>query len=180
MDTENPLSNAIPNSLAVTVLSDTEDVGFSNLGYSAIDPDDGDFTTGFYMKGDYQGSISIKLVGNSEGALRGSTSLRVNSTASEFRYFETLLPVTEASYPAHWELTFDGSLSAGETFYFDLVQLWAPREKNVSVHFMISKAHAMHGYTDDNISPQFMDPFTFDIFTFINPSFIHFPGGNNL
>lgn len=136
MDSENPLSDAIPHSLAVTVLSDSEDLGFSNLGYYGISPDDGKYTTGFYMKGDYRGSISVKLRGDgedNEDYVHGSASLDVNSTASEFRYFEAPLPATRSESPARWELKFDESLVAGETFYFDLIQLWGPYVKNLSV-----------------------------------------------
>ena len=160
------------------MLSDVDDAGFSNFGYSGINPDDGNWTTGFYMKGDYQGSISIKIVGNSEGSIHGSTSLRVNSTASEFRYFESSFAVSGSYYPAHWELTFDESVDAEETFYFGLVQLWGVSERDRSVHLFIP--HTEHGYTDSKASPPFMDGFIFSMYNNINPSFLHFPGGNNL
>ena len=146
MDTENPLSSAIPNSLAVTVLSDSEDsedVGFVNTGYFGISPDEGKFRTGFYMKGDYQGSITINLLANSNNYIDGRVSLSVNSTASEFRYFESLLPAERAEPgPAHWKLTLDEPLIAGETFYFDLIQLWEPQYKNRLVFPSFQAVHA--------------------------------------
>jgi alpha-N-arabinofuranosidase len=125
VDTENPLSDAIPNSLGVSVQGDEGEVGFSNYGYWGIQLGWGNFTTGFYMKGDYQGPVSIQVVGNVENTIHANVSLYVDSSASEFRYFETTIPTHSINSGTNrWQLTFDASRAAGETFYFDLIQLW--------------------------------------------------------
>ncbi|KAK2766713.1 hypothetical protein FQN54_006027 [Arachnomyces sp. PD_36] len=159
VDTENPLSDAIPNSLAVTILSDSADPGFSNNGYYGIIGENGNYTCGFYMKGDYQGSISVRLVDNKEGIPHGGASLNVDSSSSEFRYFETPFPAERTEDLLHWELTFDDEVAAEETFYFDLIQLWEPQIENM---------------------PRQQNRWLARNFKDTKPSFLHFPGGNDL
>ena len=84
------------------------------------------------MKGDYDGYVSIQLLSALDDTEYGWTELHVNSSSAEFTYFET-------SFPAHaapdgrnlWVLALDDGLqAAGNTFYFDLVQLYGPTYKN--------------------------------------------------
>lgn len=133
VDTENPLSDAIPNSLAVSVSPGYGDgAGFANTGYWGFPIDNDNYTTGFYMKGDYVGSVSIQLLNAVDDTEYGSVELDINSNSSNYTYFETSLVARAAPDGQNlWALTLvDGSQAAGNTFYFDLVQLYGTTYKN--------------------------------------------------
>lgn len=84
------------------------------------------------MKGDYNGAVSIQLLNADDDTEYGSTELQVNSTSAEYSYFETSLVAQAAPDGENlWVLTLeDETQTAGNTFYFDLVQLYGTTYKN--------------------------------------------------
>ncbi|TAQ87645.1 hypothetical protein B7494_g4034 [Chlorociboria aeruginascens] len=161
VDTTNPLTSAITSSLKVSVPSGTTgQVGFSNSGYSGVPVNTGTYANYFWIKGAYSGLITLQLVGNSSGTVYASQNVTVSSVASSFTYYETTYPSTQSPDGNNiWVLTFDGSKVAGSALYFDLVQL-----------FPVTYNSRYNGIRDD-------------VGTFlaqIEPSFLRFPGGNNL
>lgn len=124
MDTANPLSTAITRSLKVSVPSGTSgQVGFSNDGYLGVPVNADIYANYFWVKGNYNGPVTLSLYGPS-GKVYGTKTILISSNASAFSYYETTYTSTQ-SYESNnaWKLTFDGNLVAGSALYFDLVQL---------------------------------------------------------
>lgn len=128
VDTENPLSSAITRSLKVTVPPNASGkVGFSNSGYWGIPVNEANYTNSFYIKGDYNGDVTLRLAGASSGSLYASQTISVKSNSSSYTYVETQYPVKQAPDGNNiWELTFDASKVAGKSLNFDLIQLYPP------------------------------------------------------
>ncbi|KAJ5998864.1 glycoside hydrolase [Penicillium sp. IBT 35674x] len=160
-DTSNPLSTAIASSLKVTVPSGTTGyVGFSNYGYDGVPVLDTTYTNYFWMKGDYSGIINLRLVGNSTGTVYADHNITVDSSASKFTYYDTSFTSTGSSDANNvWQLRFDASTVAGSSLNFGLVQLFPPTYNSRE-----------NGLRDDVAS----------FLAEVKPSFLRFPGGNNL
>lgn len=131
MDFDNPLTSAITRSLRVDVPSNTTgQVGFSNEGYWGIPVDGTTYTSYFFMKGNYSGDVTIKLVGTTSGIEYGKSTLQVNS-GDKFEEFNTSFPTTRApDGDVLYTLTFDGEQAAGDSLWFDLVMLYPTTYKN--------------------------------------------------
>ncbi|GAT21099.1 LOW QUALITY PROTEIN: alpha-L-arabinofuranosidase E [Aspergillus luchuensis] len=124
-DTANPLSSAITSTLKVAVPSGaTGYVGFANEGYEGVPVLGTDYDNYFYMKGDYSGTVNLRLVGNSSGIIYADHNITVDSTSTNFTYYETSFS-SSVSADAHnvWQLRFDASKVAGSSLNFGLVQL---------------------------------------------------------
>jgi alpha-N-arabinofuranosidase len=103
------------------------EVGFLNDGYWGIPVSNGTYTTAFYVKGDYDGEITIRFTGNASQTDFGSTSIDMRGNSSAFRYYSTTFDVEQAPDGNNvWSLTFTGSEAAGKTFYFTLMSLSPP------------------------------------------------------
>lgn len=127
-DTSEPLSSAITSSLKVSVPSGaTGYVGFANEGYDGVPVLDATYDNYFYMKGDYSGTVNLRLVGNSSGIVYADHNITVASTTSNFTYYETSF-TSSVSADANnvWQLRFDASKVAGSSLNFGLVQLFPP------------------------------------------------------
>ncbi|OJD40265.1 alpha-n-arabinofuranosidase a [Diplodia corticola] len=161
VDAENPLSSAIPYSLAVAVPDGTTgDVGFSNEGYWGILVNADQYSTSFWIKGDYTGNVTIKLVGNYSGTEYASTTLDVSSNTSAYSYYETSFESEQAPNGNNlWTLTFDGESTAGSTLYFDLITLYPPTFNN----------------RENGLKPAIAN-----VLNDMGATFLRFPGGNNL
>ncbi|KAL1635926.1 hypothetical protein SLS58_010031 [Diplodia intermedia] len=161
VDSDNPLSSAIPYSLAVAVPDGTTgDVGFSNEGYWGILVDADQYSTSFWVKGDYSGNVTIKLVGNYSGTEYASTTLDVSSNTSAYSYYETSFESDQAPDGNNlWTLTFDAESTAGSTLYFDLITLYP---------------------TTFNNRENGLKPAVANVLNDMGASFLRFPGGNNL
>jgi alpha-N-arabinofuranosidase len=160
-DTANPLSSAITSSLKVSVPSGTTGfVGFSNAGYNGVPVTAQEYACYFFVKGAYSGTITLSLVGASSGIVYASENITVTSTASEFTYVNTSFSSTQSPDGNNvWQLTFDGSKVAGGALWFSLVQLFP-----VTYHTRYNGIRLDVG--------NFLEA--------MNPSFLRFPGGNNL
>ncbi|KAJ9648348.1 hypothetical protein H2199_001202 [Coniosporium tulheliwenetii] len=161
VDFDNPLSQAIQRSLRVSVAEGTTgQVGFSNEGYWGIQVNQASYTTAFYIKGQYEGDVTIKLVGNFRGTEYGSRTVSVKSNSSAYSLVETSIDVNQAPDGNNlWTVTFDAARVAGGSLNFDLVQLYPPTFRN-----------RYNG----------LKPFLADPLDAIKGSFLRFPGGNNL
>lgn len=126
VDTENPLSTAITRSLKVSVPEGASgEVGFSNAGYWGIPVNEDEYWNSFYIKGDYTGPITLRLVGAASGTVYASNTINVVSNSSEFSYIETKYTANQAPDGNNlWTLTFNASSVAGSELYFDLFQLF--------------------------------------------------------
>jgi alpha-N-arabinofuranosidase len=160
-DTATPLSTAITSSLKVSVPAGTTgQVGFSNSGYEGVPVNADTYANYFWMKGTYSGTVTLSLVGASSGIVYANKSITVASTSSSFTYYETTYPVTQSPDGNNvWQLTFDGSKVAGSALWFDLVQL-----------FPVTFHERYNGIRND----------VGNFLQAIEPSFLRFPGGNNL
>jgi alpha-N-arabinofuranosidase len=108
-------------------------VGFSNSGYWGIPVNAVTYTNGFYIRGDYNGQVTLRLAGASSGAVYASQTITVNSNSSAFSYFETKYAAKQAPDGNNiWTLTFDASKVAGKALNFDLIQLYPPTFRNRS------------------------------------------------
>ena len=127
-DTSNPLSSAINSSLKVSVPSGTTGwVGFANTGYLGVPVIETTYQTYFWIKGDYSGTINLRLVGTVSGIVYASQNITVDSVSSEFTYHETAF--TSSTSPDgnnEWELLFEGSKVEDSSLNFGLVQLFPP------------------------------------------------------
>ncbi|KAM3075158.1 hypothetical protein ACMFMG_007389 [Clarireedia jacksonii] len=161
VDTANPLSSALPRSLKVTVPSGTSgQVGFTNAGYLGVPVNTDTYANYFWMKGAYSGSITLSLVGASSGTVYATKTITVNSNSSSFTYYETTYTSSQAPDGNNvWKLTFNGATVAGSALYFGLPQL-----------FPVTYHARYNGIRND--VGLFLEQ--------IKPSFLRFPGGNNL
>ena len=127
MDTENPLTDAITKTLRVDVPQGaTGPVGFTNAGYGGIPVDGSNFQSYFWIKGDFSGDATIRLVGNSSGTEYGSKSFAVSSNANNFTYVTISFLTTRApDGNVYYELTVDAATVAGSSFYIGLPQLFS-------------------------------------------------------
>ena len=77
------------------------------------------------MQGTYSGTVTIGLVGVVDGIVYASSSITVDSIDSTFTEYETTFTSAQAPTGNNtWQLTFDASLVAGSSLWFDLVQLF--------------------------------------------------------
>lgn len=126
VDSDNPLSSAIPHSLRVDVAKDSSgNVGVTNSGYWGIPVDGSKFQTRFWIKGDLKGNINARLVGNGTGTEFGSASIPVSSNKNKFTYIEASIPTKKApDGNVYYELSLDAKSVAGSSLHFGLVQLF--------------------------------------------------------
>ncbi|KAK8197983.1 Arabinosidase A [Phyllosticta capitalensis] len=164
VDSSTPLNSAITHSLAVTIASDaTGEAGFSNEGYWGIPVTASTYNTSFWIKGDYSGSLTLRLVGASSGTVFGSASVDVTATSDDWTYVQTTALSSDETAPDAnnvWEVVWDdASAVAGQTIYFDLVALYGPTFKN---------------------RPNGLSQRIAEVMNELGGTFLRFPGGNNL
>ncbi|KAF8860525.1 glycoside hydrolase family 51 protein [Acephala macrosclerotiorum] len=160
-DTSTPLTSAITSSLEVSVPSGTTGyVGFSNAGYNGVPVNLDTYANYFWVKGAYSGIVTLELVGASSGTVYASQNLTITSVAGNFTYIATTFASTQSPDGNNvWQLTFDGSKVAGGSLWFALPQLFP-----VTYHARYNGIRLDVG--------NFLEA--------MNPSFLRFPGGNNL
>ncbi|KAG4033739.1 hypothetical protein MFRU_004g02420 [Monilinia fructicola] len=161
LDTENPLTSALPHSLKVTIPSGSSgQVGFSNGGYRGIPVNEDTYANYFWVKGAYSGPVTLSLVGVSSGTVFASKTINVNSVANNFTYYETNYASSQAPDGNNvWRLTFNGSAATDGALYFGLPQLFP------------TTFHARYNGIRKDVG---------DFLQALKPSFFRFPGGNNL
>ncbi|KAL4928194.1 alpha-L-arabinofuranosidase A [Aspergillus undulatus] len=158
---EHPLSAAIKSTLSVSVRADAKGfVGFANTGYNGIPVMNATYTTSFYMCGDYTGHVMIRLVGSESGIVYAARNISVRSTSKRFQLHEATFDA-RASLVAEneWQVLFDAGKARGHPLRFGLVQLFPPTFND-----------RVNGLRKDIAQPV----------ADLKPSFLRFPGGNNL
>ncbi|KAB8231258.1 alpha-N-arabinofuranosidase A [Aspergillus alliaceus] len=160
-DTVFPVSKAITSSLTVQVPDgETKYVGFANTGYKGVPVVNATYQSEFWMLGDYSGTIILQLVGSESGVVYASHNLTVENTRVDFTRYETKFNSTASPDGNNeWRLLFDGSKVAGSWLNFGLIQLFPPTY------------HSRQNGLRDDLARTVEE---------INPSFLRFPGGNNL
>ncbi|KAI9929767.1 hypothetical protein ASPWEDRAFT_155983 [Aspergillus wentii DTO 134E9] len=126
VDTNNPLTSAIPRTLRLDVPKGSSgQVGFSNEGYWGIPVDGSTYQSEFWIKGDFNNNVTIRLVGSNGGTEYASKSFPVTANAEKFTNFTVSFPTTKApDGNVLYELTVDGAQVAGSSLYFGLLQLY--------------------------------------------------------
>lgn len=132
MDSENPLTTAIPHTLRVDVNKDASgQVGFSNEGYWGIPVDGSEFQSVFWIKGDFSGNITVRLVGNYTRTEFASKTISHESKAEEFTKATINFPTKRASDGAVvFEVTVDSAAVKGSSLYFGFVELFPETYKS--------------------------------------------------
>jgi alpha-N-arabinofuranosidase len=120
------LSAAITHVLKVSAPSGaTGTIGFANQGYNGVPVDVGDFSSYFWIKGTYSGSIEVSLYDTSDNTVWGSTTVDVTSTADDWIEVSANLTATQSTDASNaWGVSFDASQVAGGELYFGLVRLY--------------------------------------------------------
>lgn len=160
-DSSKPVSKAIHSSIKVSVPKDTTGyVGFANTGYKGVPVMKATYNTSFWMVGDYSGTVKVQLVGSHSDTVYAEHKLTVESTESEFKQFQAVFDSSTApNGDNEWRLLFDGSKVAGSSLNFGYIQLFPP-----TYH------ERPNGLRDDLATP----------LGEMGPSFLRFPGGNNI
>ncbi|KAH8424455.1 uncharacterized protein LDX57_002206 [Aspergillus melleus] len=160
-DEANPLSSAILSTLQVQVSpEETELVGFANGGYQGVPVMNATYRCEFWMKGEYSGRVTLQLVGTSSGTVFASHGITTNSTWRRFTWYEAAFNATASpDGDNEFRLLFDGSKVPGMSLNFGLVQLFPPTYHDRA-----------NGLRNDLAT----------VLEAIKPSFLRFPGGNNL
>ncbi|KAJ3103306.1 hypothetical protein HK100_004229 [Physocladia obscura] len=161
IDTSTALSSAIKSTLKVSVVAGTTGyVGFSNEGYLGVPVNADTYSNYFWMKGAYSGTIILELVGNYSGTVYASKNISVTTSADEFSYFNTSYASTQSPDGSNvWRLRFDASKVSGSAIWFSLPQLFP------------STYHGRSNGLRQDVG-NFLEA--------MNPTFLRFPGGNNL
>lgn len=182
VDALRPVSHAINASLQVTVPSDaTGFVGFANTGYAGVPVTNATYQNSFWIMGEYNGTVTVQLVGSGSGDVFVTHNLSVESTEKEFRRFETSFNSTRAAEDGdnEWRLLFDGALVNGSFLNFGLVELFPPTYKGRYVAPLQAKL------ASDQIAdcPSRANGLRDDVAKFLEaskPTFLRIPGGNNM
>ena len=154
-----PLSAALPYS--VNVSGTNGQVGLSNPGFWGIDVRPQTYTGQFWLKGDYNGKFTAALHSNLTDEVFGTASIPVSSKASDgwvnFNY--TLEPTQAASNSNNtFTLSFDAE-SASSSLQLNLISLFPPTYNNRPNGNRIDLMQTLKN---------------------LSPSYLRFPGGNNL
>ncbi|CAI7579097.1 unnamed protein product [Penicillium discolor] len=152
-----PLSTALPTSVNV---KGTGTAGLINAGFWGIDVRPQKYTGSFYVKGAYKGSFTASLLSSSGKAL-ATTKVASKSVANDWVQHEFVLtPKDKASDTKNkFSLTFDGSKASGGSLDFNLISLFPPTW---------------------NDRPNGMRKDLMQAMADMGPTFLRFPGGNNL
>lgn len=128
LDAENPVSHAINASLQVSVPPDTTGwVGFANTGYAGVPVVEATYSTSFWIQGDYDGTVTVQLVGVENGRVYGSKNFTVHSEPGKFKQFNTTFQsVASPDGDNDWRALFDAQKVQGSSLNFGLVELFPP------------------------------------------------------
>jgi alpha-N-arabinofuranosidase len=153
-----PLSSALPTSLQVS--ASTGQVGISNPGYWGIEVKTQEFTGSFWVRGNFKGDFTANLFNYLSNETIGSVEVPGNTTTAEWREHRFLLtPHTDPGNVNNtFQITYDASASDG-TLDFNLISLFPPTYNNRPNGMRIDLMESLKE---------------------LNPSFLRFPGGNNL
>ncbi|KAL9115357.1 MAG: hypothetical protein Q9227_000678 [Pyrenula ochraceoflavens] len=155
-----PLSSALPTSMNVAASSANGTVGFSNPGYWGIDVQPQTYTGSFWVYGAYSGQFTASLYSDTDDTNFATAQIASQSVAGKWTQHNfTLSPDTAASNTNNsFSITFDGSAVNG-SLNFNLISLFPPTYNDRPNGLRRDLMTSLKG---------------------LNPSFLRFPGGNNL
>ncbi|KAJ3207225.1 hypothetical protein HDU82_003945 [Entophlyctis luteolus] len=161
IDTSTPLSTAITRTLKVSIAHGVSGlVGFSNGGYGGVPVNYDTYRTSFWIRGAYNGTVLVELVGNSTGIVYGASTVNVTSDASSYSQFSTSFASSQSPDGNNvWRLRFDGAQVAGSSVWFSLPQLFPSTYYGRSNGLRLDVGNFLEA---------------------MKPKFLRFPGGNNL
>ncbi|TKA74779.1 hypothetical protein B0A55_03848 [Friedmanniomyces simplex] len=169
LDRFHPLSSAIPTGIEIDFPEDaTGDVGFQNYGWWGMNVEPQQYNVSFYVQGNYPRNqantttFTVSLRSNLTGEVFASSQITNVSVPfiDHVQLSTTLHPnCTAPNSNNTFVVSFDGDAVKGQTYYFSLFSLMPET-------FMGTP----NGLRKD-IAEAFYD---------MNPSFLRFPGGNNL
>lgn len=106
-------------------------MGFTNEGYWGVPVDGSEFLNTFWIKGDFSGDITVRLVGNNTGTEYGSTKISQSSNSGNFTQVTAKIPTKKAPDGAVlYELTLDGASVDGSSLNFGLFELFPETYKS--------------------------------------------------
>ncbi|KAK1472733.1 alpha-N-arabinofuranosidase A [Colletotrichum abscissum] len=160
-DTQTPLTDAITSSLKITIPTGADGfTGVANPGYRGIIVNGGYYNTTFWLRGDFQGDVKIRLLSNETDVEHGWAIIPVDSKADSWTRYEAGFWTTAAAdgnnlwvFEILAETLTSGSINLGYPTLFP--PTFKGRENGLTVD--LSEAIV-------NLKPQFL----------------RFPGGNNL
>ncbi|KAJ5937569.1 hypothetical protein N7454_003911 [Penicillium verhagenii] len=154
----NPLSSALPTSVKV---SGKGIIGLTNEGWWGIDVRPQKYSGTFYVKGSYKGSFTASLKSDTTGKTLASVEVTSKSVANAWVQHEfTLTPKSKAANSNNtFSLAFDASKASGGSLDFNLISLFPPTWNNRPNGLRTDLMQAMSD---------------------MGPTFLRFPGGNNL
>ncbi|KAJ5953066.1 Glycoside hydrolase superfamily [Penicillium vulpinum] len=152
-----PLSTALPTSVNV---KGSGTAGLSNAGFWGIDVRRQKYTGSFYVKGSYKGSFTASLL-SSSGKILATTKITSKTVANRWVQHRFVLTPKEKSADTKntFSLTFDGSKASSGSLDFNLISLFPPTW---------------------NDRPNGMRKDLMQAMADMGPTFLRFPGGNNL
>ena len=157
----NPLSSALPYSIQVDPSPGDSQAGIINPGFWGINVVPQVYDGSFWVRGNYNGSFTVALQSNLTDQTFASKQIPAVSTASQWTQVNfTLNPPTAASNVNNsFALTFDPSGAANGALQFNLISLFPPTFNGRANGMRIDLMETLQG---------------------LSPSFMRFPGGNNL
>lgn len=128
VDGKNPVSQAINASLLVSVNHNaTGVVGFANHGYAGIPVHEAMYNTSFWMRGKYDGTVTVQLVGVKNGTIYAEHNLTVRSEKERFKQFRGSFRSSGAPDGDNdWRILFDARKVLDGSVNFGLVELFPP------------------------------------------------------
>ncbi|KAJ6186738.1 hypothetical protein N7519_008039 [Penicillium mononematosum] len=152
-----PLSTALPTSVNV---KGSGTAGLSNVGFWGIDVRPQKYSGSFYVKGSYEGSFTASLL-SSSGKVLATTKVASKSVADDWVQHEFVLTSKEKASDTKntFSLTFDGSKASSGSLDFNLISLFPPTW---------------------NDRPNGMRRDLMQAMADMGPTFLRFPGGNNM
>lgn len=152
-------------------------MGASNDGYLGISVSPGFYTSSFFIKGDYDGEVTLRLNGKSSGIQYAWATIAVTSVSSKFTQYSTGIWTPEVpDGDIIWILEFASEKVAGSSLNIGLPQLFPPTFNNRSEVMTVQYQIPQLTLTRENgLNPKFADPLAE-----LKPKFLRFPGGNDL
>lgn len=158
--TDNPLSPQLPNYVTVGAGNNASSTGLVNPGYWGIDVQPQTYTGQFWVRGGYSGDFTVSLQSSLTDQVFVTTTVPGPSTASQWTQFNfTLEPSAAPNSNNTFSVTFDSSKASSGSLDFNLLSLFPPTFNN-----------RPNGLRSDIMKILGSQP----------PSFLRFPGGNNL
>ncbi|KAI5845036.1 glycoside hydrolase family 51 protein [Morchella snyderi] len=181
IDTANPLSPALKNVMKVAPSSsDATQVGFLNEGFWGINVKDQEYTGSFYVKGQYNGTFIVSLKSNLTSKVYAQKKVKSTSKPDGWTKHEFVLhPEAAPNVNNTLQITFNAKGSE-EGLWFSMISLFPPtyHGRCVASYCMIE----VMGDTNRGLY-QRKNGLRKDLAENLEqfkPTFLRFPGGNNL